>query len=237
MTHMNPARTVASQASACQKYNKDNILITSAPGGRSFYQRVGKRIVDVTLIVLSLPVVVPLILLACLPILRDGGLPIFGHRRAGQGGAAFHCWKLRTMVADADQRLQDHLATNPEAKREWHENFKLEADPRVTRFGDFLRRSSLDELPQLWNVLRGEMSLVGPRPVTAEELIRYGADLPAYLAQKPGITGNWQVNGRGSATYAERVQMDVIYAAECSLKTDLVLIVATFFVMLRRTGR
>lgn len=203
----------------------------------SFYQQRGKRIFDLVLVVSALPVLVPVMLLISLLVMLDGGRPIFGHRRIGQGGTEFRCWKLRTMVVDSKERLRAHLAQNPQAQREWDENFKLEHDPRITKLGRFLRCSSLDELPQLWNILCGEMSLVGPRPVVAEELCRYGHALPVYLAQKPGLTGKWQVNGRNAVSYPERVQMDVSYFTECSLKTDITLIAATVAVVLCRTGK
>lgn len=217
-----------------QEVSHDGIF--SRPEG-SLYQRHGKRILDLALIIPALPILIPIVLIMLLVIACDGGFPIFGHRRIGKGGASFRCWKLRSMVVNAEKALADHLAQDPEAKREWDEHFKLERDPRITRFGNFLRRSSLDELPQLWNVLRGDMSLVGPRPVTAVELSRYGNNLPTYLCQKPGLTGKWQVNGRSAVSYVERVEMDAKYLSECSLRTDIGLIAATFLVVLRRTGK
>ena len=202
-----------------------------------FYRTYGKRVLDVVLVASSLVMIVPLMLILAIVTMRDGGNPFFGHRRIGQNGVSFQCWKLRTMVVNAEDRLKDHLAANPDAKREWDANFKLENDPRVTKLGHFFRKTRVDELPQFWNVLRGEMSLVGPRPVTAPELDRYGDDLPHYLSQRPGVTGKWQVVGRSDVSYNERVQMDVEYGAECSLKTDIALIAATLLVVVRRTGK
>ncbi|MEN9409494.1 MAG: hypothetical protein RL216_1468 [Pseudomonadota bacterium] len=185
--------------------------VAGARAGR-FYLSYGKRAVDLVLVaVTALPVGILVAVLA-LMIAAGGASPIFGHERVGKGGRVFRCWKLRTMVPDAEARLIRHLETNPEAAREWAETQKLSHDPRVTRIGHLLRRSSLDELPQLWNVLRGDMSIVGPRPVTETELDRYGTARAAYLAMRPGITGLWQVRGRNSLSFMKRIAMDVEYA-------------------------
>jgi lipopolysaccharide/colanic/teichoic acid biosynthesis glycosyltransferase len=210
--------------------------ITRNAGTPSLYVRHGKRILDVALVILSLPVLLPLLFCIAISIACDGGAPFFAHTRIGKNGTSFRCWKLRSMRLDAEEMLHDYLAQNPDARLEWEAGFKLRLDPRITRLGNFLRRSSLDELPQLWNVFCGEMSLVGPRPVTAKELDRYGDDLAVYLDQMPGLTGKWQVNGRNSVTYDDRVRMDAQYAAERSFMTDLGLIGATVLVVLRRTG-
>ncbi len=203
----------------------------------TFYTRKGKRALDITLVILSVPVLLPVLFFIGLSIACDGGRPLFGHTRVGKDGVAFRCWKLRSMVVNAEDILQTYLAENPQARDEWEAGFKLKHDPRITRLGSFLRRSSLDELPQLWNVLCGEMSLVGPRPVTVKELDRYGKDVRVYLGQRPGLTGQWQVNGRNSVSYDDRVSMDTRYAAERSFVTDIRLICATVLVVLRRTGR
>ncbi|GAA6198649.1 hypothetical protein NBRC116598_40940 [Pseudophaeobacter arcticus] len=141
------------------------------------------------------------------------------------------------MVADAESRLEAYLKANPEAAAEWARDHKLTNDPRITRFGQFIRKTSLDELPQIWNVLKGEMSFVGPRPVVTKELEKYGQDLPSYLAQKPGITGLWQVSGRNDVSYDERVQMDVDYLEKRSFLIDLKIIGKTALSVLGRTGR
>ena len=167
----------------------------------------------------------------------DGANPFFGHRRVGRDGRVFRCWKLRSMVPDAEARLARHLAENPAAAREWAAARKLSQDPRVTRVGRVLRRTSLDELPQVWNVLLGEMSLVGPRPVTTEELMRYGPARWAYLGVRPGITGLWQVRGRNRLSYAERVRLDAEYARDASLALDLGLLLRTVPAVLRLTGQ
>lgn len=203
----------------------------------TFYMRKGKRALDIALVILSVPVLLPLLFMIALSVACDGSRPFFGHMRVGKDGVAFRCWKLRSMVVNAEDILQAYLAENPHARAEWEAGFKLKHDPRITRLGSFLRSSSLDELPQLWNVLCGEMSLVGPRPVTVKELDRYGKDVTVYLGQRPGLTGQWQVNGRNAVSYDDRVRMDAQYATERSFVTDMRLIGATFLVVLRRTGR
>ena len=154
-----------------------------------------KRPLDVVLALAMLPILVPVIAFLWLMVRRDGGNGFFGHTRVGRDGKTFKCWKLRSMVVDAEASLVSHLRTNPAAAAEWASDHKLVNDPRITRIGAFLRKSSLDELPQIWNVLKGEMSFVGPRPVVADELTRYGASKWAYLQSRPGITGLWQVSG------------------------------------------
>ncbi len=148
----------------------------------------------------------------------------------------FRCLKFRTMVPNAEQVLRDLLRAHPELRDEWTENHKLRYDPRVTPIGRFLRRTSLDELPQLWNVLRGEMSLVGPRPIVRAELLRYGRQASMYLAVRPGLTGLWQVKGRSDTTYRRRVAMDKYYVRSRSLWMDLYIVAVTAVVILKRAG-
>ena len=179
----------------------------------------------------------PLILMLALVVMFDGGPPIFGHERVGRGGRRFRCLKLRSMVPDAEQRLHAVLASDPVAASEWERVRKLTHDPRVTRLGRFLRTTSLDELPQLWNVLRGDMSLVGPRPITDAELDLYGDQADSYLALRPGLTGPWQVAGRNDVDYEDRVSVDAEYGASVSLMGDLKILVLTGVVVLRATGR
>ena len=197
-----------------------------------------KRGVDIAVSCAASPVAVVLVLLAAAAVwLRHGVPPLYGHERVGRGGQRFRCWKLRTMALDADARLASHLAASPAAAGEWAEARKLRADPRILgRIGRFLRRTSLDELPQLWNVLRGEMSLVGPRPVVPEELERYGGQRGWYLAVRPGITGPWQVGGRSEASYAARVRLDVGYARAPSLRRDLAILARTLVVPFAQRG-
>lgn len=166
----------------------------------------------------------------------DGAPVFFGHYRVGRHGKLFRCWKFRTMARDADERLERLLQADPQARQEWEESRKLTSDPRVTSLGQFLRKSSLDELPQLFNVLCGQMVFVGPRPITCEELHRYGDERWYYLSVLPGITGLWQVSGRNQLSYAERIQMDRRYVESRSLLTDLHIMTRTVAVVLRRDG-
>lgn len=167
---------------------------------------------------------------------QSGGPAIYSHQRVGQGGKKFSCYKFRTMVPDADKVLKDFFARDPQAAVEWQRDFKLRNDPRVTKIGAFLRRTSLDELPQLWNVIKGEMSLVGPRPIVEEELCRYGDQLEYYLEAKPGMTGLWQVSGRNDTGYEQRVGLDTWYTRNWSLWYDIVILLKTVKVVLNRTG-
>ncbi|WP_254694027.1 sugar transferase [Sulfitobacter sp. D7] len=208
-----------------------------APGRDSRYARWGKALFDLGLGLMLLPVLLPVILVLCVLVAMDGGLPIFGHKRIGKDGREFRCWKIRTMVVDAQERLKKHLADNPEAAAEWQQNFKLENDPRITRIGRFLRKSSLDELPQLFNVFRGEMSFVGPRPVVRDELLRYGLHQQVYMSMRPGVTGLWQVSGRNDVAYDQRVSMDVQYAREVSLTEDVRIVAKTVSSVLSLTGK
>jgi lipopolysaccharide/colanic/teichoic acid biosynthesis glycosyltransferase len=168
--------------------------------------------------------------------LQDGGSIIFAHERLGKDGRKFRCFKFRSMVADAEHRLAQLLARDAIARAEWARDHKLRRDPRITPFGDFLRRSSLDELPQLFNVLRGEMSIVGPRPIVDAEIAKYGRRYRYYCAVKPGITGLWQVSGRNDVSYRRRVAMDTVYARRKSLAWDLKLLFLTVPAVLFASG-
>lgn len=184
-----------------------------------------KTIVDYTLTIIGVILISPFLLFIAAWIYKDSPGPvIFRHIRIGKNGKPFPCFKFRTMCNNAEKKLQELLANDAEARAEWEKDFKLKNDPRITKSGAFLRRTSLDELPQLLNVLRGEMSLVGPRPVIEAELSRYGDFLDDYLMVKPGITGMWQVNGRSDTTYDERVQMDSWYVRNWSVWLDLMLL-------------
>jgi exopolysaccharide production protein ExoY len=179
----------------------------------------------------------PLLLFIAVAVkLQDGGPVVFTQLRIGHGGKMFWCFKIRTMVADAEQLLEKILADNPEARAEWIQDQKLRNDPRITVLGRFLRKSSLDELLQLVNVLRGEMSLVGPRPIIIEEAPRYGRWLQYYCAVKPGITGFWQVNGRNNMTYRRRVACDVLYARRQSAAINLIVLLKTIPAVLTQEG-
>jgi lipopolysaccharide/colanic/teichoic acid biosynthesis glycosyltransferase len=198
--------------------------------------RRAKRILDLTLALLLLPLISPVSLAICLLVALEGGSPVYRHLRLGRGGRSFYCYKIRTMALDADAQLKALLDSNHLAREEWSEKFKLKKDPRVTRLGSFLRKTSLDELPQLWNVLKGEMSFVGPRPIIADELERYGERAVAYLACRPGISGLWQISGRNDVSYEERVELDERYALEWSLMLDFRILLRTLPVVLKAGG-
>jgi exopolysaccharide production protein ExoY len=187
-----------------------------------------KRIADIVLALSGLVLLAPLLVICFLAtILTSSGPALFRHKRVGFNGRHFDCLKFRTMVLDAPERLRHLLESDPAAAAEWAANRKLKHDPRVTAIGAILRKSSLDELPQLFNVLRGDMSIVGPRPVTDEELERYANSVGAYLACRPGITGLWQVSGRSATTYNKRVACDTFYARNWSMSLDLKILIVT----------
>jgi exopolysaccharide production protein ExoY len=197
----------------------------------------GERIINVILASLLLVALAPLMLLTALLVRLDDGGPIFfAHRRVGRDGRSFPCMKFRSMAVDAKERLERLLAESPEARAEWALDHKLRNDPRITRIGAFLRKTSLDELPQLFNVLRGEMSLVGPRPIVAEEGARYGRYFIHYQSVRPGITGLWQVSGRNDLSYRRRVAIDTAYVRSKSLGLDAWILVATVPVVIFRRG-
>jgi undecaprenyl-phosphate galactose phosphotransferase len=186
-----------------------------------------KRCFDILLSILLLPLAAILSLpIACLVAIH-GGSPIYGHLRVGWNGKLFSCYKFRTMVAEAEDELQAILERDPEARLQWLERFKLENDPRVTSLGRFLRYTSLDEIPQLWNVLCGEMSWVGPRPVIPDELAKYGTQVSSYLVCRPGVTGLWQIRRHRNTSYNERVAFDVEYARHRTAARDLAILFLT----------
>ncbi len=195
-----------------------------------------KRAFDLAGASVMLLLLAPFMLAIAWRVRGSGASAFYGHTRIGQNGVPFKCLKFRSMRPDADQVLQELIAKDPVARAEWEQNFKLRDDPRITPIGHFLRRTSLDELPQLINVLRGEMSLVGPRPVVHDELQRYGYAAPLYLEAKPGITGLWQVSGRSDTTYAERVSLDAWYVRNWSLWYDIAILLKTVGVVLERRG-
>ena len=173
--------------------------------------------------------ILPIIAIISLLVAIDNkGNVIFAHRRIGKDGKEFPCYKFQTMIPNAQEKLAEYLAANPEAKKEWEESFKLTNDPRVTKLGGFLRKTSLDELPQLWNVIKGDMSLVGPRPIVKKEIERYGEYFREYAMVLPGITGMWQASGRSDTTYEERVSMDTWYVRNWSVWLDIMYLAKTF---------
>jgi lipopolysaccharide/colanic/teichoic acid biosynthesis glycosyltransferase len=186
-----------------------------------------KRCLDLLLSLLLLPIAAILTLPIVLLIAVNGRKPIYRHLRVGWNGRPFRCYKLRTMIADADAALENLLRQDQAAHSAWLQHYKLENDPRVTRLGWFLRRTNLDEVPQIWNVLRGEMSWVGPRPVIPEELSKYGPNLASYLACRPGITGLWQINRHSDTPYSVRVGLDAEYARNWSIARDIGILLVT----------
>lgn len=196
-----------------------------------------KRILDITVALLLLILAIPFAALISLAIVLDSRGPVFfGHPRIGKGKRLFRLWKFRTMVKDADTVLEQYLSAHPDLRAEWMETHKLKNDPRVTRVGRLLRRSSLDELPQLISVLRGEMSMVGPRPIVADEVPKYGSMFDLYLQVKPGLTGLWQASGRTDTSYRKRIALDLRYLQERTLWLDLWVLLKTVKVVLLGHG-
>lgn len=199
------------------------------------YRRTLKRWMDVGFVLMALPFVAPVVLVLVAVLKVTGQSPFFTQERVGLGGRTFRLWKLRTMVPDAEARLQDFLQKDAGARLEWDAYQKLSRDPRITEFGQFLRKSSLDELPQLWNVLRGDMSLVGPRPMLVDQQELYPGS--AYYALRPGLTGTWQISDRNQSTFAQRAEFDADYDRNLSFFKDLKILLATVNVVLRATGK
>lgn len=204
---------------------------------RHFRYRVVKRSIDIGLVLLSLPVTLPILGAVGVAVaLSTPGPMFYSHRRIRKNGAFFSMWKFRTMCVNSAEVLENYLASHPEARAEWSKSHKLRHDPRVTRVGSFLRRYSLDELPQLWNVLTGQMSLVGPRPIVAAEVEKYSDCFSCYCKVKPGLTGLWQVSGRSSLTYDERVGLDCDYVQRWSLRKDAKILLKTFSAVVNQDG-
>jgi len=198
---------------------------------------VGKRTMDLIVSILALIVFLPIMLLIAAGVKATSPGPVlFAHRRLGRGGRYFNCLKFRTMASNSAQVLAEHLAKSPEARAEWARDHKLRNDPRITWFGRFLRRSSLDELPQLLNVVRGEMSVVGPRPIVLDEVAKYGRYITYYTSVTPGITGLWQISGRNDTSYRRRVAIDTSYARNRSAQLDLAIMLRTLPAVLQANG-
>lgn len=200
----------------------------------SIYARHVKRPLDILAVLLSSVIVVPVVILLALILAADGGNPFYSGDRVGRGGRTFRMLKLRTMVHDAEARLEGYLSQNPDARAEWDQTQKLKYDPRITMLGRFLRKSSLDELPQLWNVLTGDMSLVGPRPMMPEQRDIYPGQ--AYFVLRPGMTGLWQISDRNNCTFAKRAEFDTEYGQCMSLRTDLTVLFKTIGAVAHGTG-
>ncbi len=214
----------------------DESFFSDTTSGRSV--QIGlKYILDRVAAALLLFVLAPVFALVAVLVSMDGGPVVFSHRRVGRDGKAFGCLKFRTMVVGAEELLPEYLRLHPEAAEEWQREQKFASDPRITGVGKLLRRTSLDELPQLWNVLRGEMSLVGPRPVTRGEInTHYSRCAGVVTSVKPGLTGLWQVSGRNDVDYEKRVALDLRYVKSWSLLKDLRILVQTADVVLSRAG-
>ncbi len=196
-----------------------------------------RRSADVILASILVVALSPMFLLIMMLVwVRDGGHPIFAHERVGMGARRFKCYKFRSMLIDADARLAHLLATDEAARAEWQRDHKLKADPRITPLGRFLRKTSLDEFPQLVNVLRGEMSLVGPRPIVAAEIAKYGRRFEEYIQVKPGLTGLWQISGRNNTTYRRRVALDVMYSRSISFPVYIKILIGTIPAVLLSRG-
>jgi UDP-galactose-lipid carrier transferase len=208
-------------------FSHDVVMLVSRNNLARPFSRILKAAFDHVVAMVLLVLLAPLLLALSMMVRLDGGPAFYRHRRIGAGGRSFDCIKFRTMVPDSDSVLRRMLAEDPAAAEEWAATQKLRNDPRVTRLGQFLRRSSLDELPQLLNVLRGEMSLVGPRPIVQAEIARYADDIDYYYETKPGLTGLWQVSGRSDTSYARRVRLDVWYVRNWTLWHDIAILLKT----------
>ncbi|MDO6724729.1 sugar transferase [Celeribacter halophilus] len=203
----------------------------------SFYRNIGKRSFDVIFLLMVSSFVVPVILILAVLVKLDGGPAFYAQRRVGRNGKIFQFYKLRSMHVNADELLVKLCRENPEIAAEWETYQKLRHDPRITKIGHFIRKTSLDELPQLLNILKGDMSFVGPRPFMPSQQVLYeGARGSAYFQMRPGLTGPWQVSGRGESSFAARVRYDNFYHRKLSFLTDLSLILRTFTVVLKSTG-
>jgi undecaprenyl-phosphate galactose phosphotransferase len=204
----------------------------------SLYEQYGKRAFDIFASLALLILFSPVVLVLALAVAVTSGLPVFyGGTRLGKNGASFKIWKLRTMVPDAEALIEQWKQKGTEEGIVYFQSYKLRKDPRITPLGRFLRKTSLDELPQLWNVLRGDMSLVGPRPIVEQELEKYGDDARAFLSVRPGITGLWQVKGRNDVDYPERADLELEYVWRLSWRQDASVLLKTLPVLLRRNGR
>ena len=219
-------------------FDNQLLLLNVRNSLKSGFNRALKKSFDLALTLISLPVALPFILLIAILIrLGSKGSPIYSHERVGQGGKRFKCLKFRTMYFDADVRLKELLERDESARKEWKTNYKIKNDPRITGIGGFLRKTSLDEIPQIFNVLMGQMSLVGPRPVLQEELDKhYGEYTEYYYEVYPGLTGLWQVSGRSGVDYKKRVSLDVLYVSNWSLWLDVVILIRTIKVVFKREG-
>jgi len=214
----------------------DAILLEVNTNLRRKSNLVMKRTFDIGISLVAILLLTPLLLILTLIVSLDGGSPFYRSKRIGQSGVEFDAFKFRSMVVNGKKVLNEYFATNPEAEEQWQHQFKLDHDPRITSIGRFLRRSSLDELPQLFNVLRGEMSLVGPRPILPDEVVSYDSGFDLYCQLPPGMTGLWQVSGRNDLSHKRRVELNIWYAKNWSLWIDMVLILKTLPTVMLGSG-
>ena len=214
----------------------ENLIVLSVKNNLSrWYNQFVKRVFDLVVSVIGTLLISPfLLVIAILIKATSPGPAIYAHMRLGRHGKMFPCYKFRSMVKDADKKLAAYLASNPSAKAEWEREQKLKNDPRVTRVGMFLRKTSLDELPQLFNVIIGDMSLVGPRPITRSEVCKYGTYFSDYEMVRPGMTGLWQTSGRSDTSYDRRVRLDAWYVRNWNLWLDISMLVKTVRVLLSK---
>lgn len=217
-------------------FSEEIMILKVGNNLRRLSSKIIKRVFDIVGASVILAISSPLFIFLGYKITRDGGKAFYSHERVGRNGKKFNCFKLRSMINNSDVVLANLLETNPEAKIEWEKDHKLKNDPRITAIGHLIRNTSLDELPQLWNVIRGEMSLVGPRPIVDAELEKYGDDVAYYLMVRPGMTGLWQVSGRNDVDYERRVYFDSWYVKNWSLWNDIVILIKTINVVLNRNG-
>lgn len=220
----------------------DNIRIfqkSETKANRKILYKVLKRIIDIIGALVGTVILIPttvIIYLARKISKEDNGPLFYEQLRYGKNGKVFRLYKYRSMCIGADKKLKEYLENNKEAKKEFEKTHKLQNDPRITKIGDFLRKTSLDELPQMINILKGDMSFVGPRPVVEKEVEEYGKDKEKFLSVKPGLTGYWQVNGRSNTTYKERMEMELYYVDNCSLWLDVKIFFKTFITVFKKEG-
>ncbi len=220
-------------------YNKAIILVQCKMKEQNMsykLNKIVKRSMDVVGSLTGIFLLSPVFLYLIYKVRQDGGPAFYGHPRLGENGKMFKCWKFRSMVTNSSEVLAELLENDPAARQEWDANFKLKNDPRITKIGDFLRKTSLDEIPQLFNVLKGEMSLVGPRPIVADEIKYYNEDIKYYYSVKPGVTGLWQVSGRSDLSYRKRVKLDNFYVKNFTILRDIQIMIKTVFVVVKREG-
>lgn len=217
-------------------FNHDVMLLTRCNRLEEVFPRCVKRAFDIVVAGAALVTLAPLFIAVALLVRRDGGAAFYSDARIGVDGKLFGCLKFRSMIANAKQVLDQYLVTNPEAAEEWQRDQKLRNDPRITKIGAFIRKTSIDELPQLWNVLKGDMSLVGPRPMMENQAELYGADVALYQQVRPGITGLWQVSGRNELSFERRVELDRWYVSNWTLWHDIAILFKTVPVLLFRKG-